>query len=296
MGINHALIFTKDAEILFDEPMGKHTTYRLGGKAKYFVTPKTQKALINLLNIASEYDIPYFVLGNGSNLLVSDKGYKGLIINTKGLNNYRITDNFLTAECGVNLNKVILSLKDRGLSGLENLYTIPSTIGGAVCMNAGAFGSQIADCLKVVCVYKDGEVRYYDKCDCDFSYRNSIFQKNNGIIFSASFILNRSSPQEILDKIKCVIEKRKNLPKERTCGSVFRNPNGDFAGRLIESLSLKGFRSGGAQISNVHANYIVASNGAKALDVYNLITYVKDRVYKEYSIKLIEEVKFLGEF
>ena len=296
MGIKDALISTKDAEILLCESMAKHTTYRLGGKAEFFATPKTQKALIALLNIAIEYNLPYFILGNGSNLLVSDNGYKGLVISTKGLNNFRITDNFLTAECGANLNKVIFSLKDKGLSGLENLYGIPSTIGGAVVMNAGAFGYQIADFLRVVSVCKDGKVKFYDKTDCDFSYRNSIFQKNNEIILSASFILKRSSKEDVLEKIKNVIEKRKNLPKERTCGSVFRNPNGDFAGRLIESLSLKGFCCGGAQISTKHANFIVAGNDAKAKDVFDLINYVKEKVYKEYSIKLIEEVKFLGEF
>lgn len=296
MGVKQALSSIPNVEILFEEPMSKHTTYRLGGKASYFIKPFSVKALKDTVRILCEYSIPYFVIGNGSNLLVSDKGFCGAVISSEKLNGYIFNDNFVTATCGANLNSVIISAKERGLTGLENLYGIPSLIGGAVYMNAGAFSSQICDNLKVVCTLSNGKLKYYDKEDCKFSYRSSIFQKNGEIILSASFTLQSSPKNEISNRIKEIINERKRLPVGKTCGCVFRNPKGLSAGKLIDGLGLKGFSSGGAYISQEHANFIVAKKGAKAKDVYNLINYVKKKVKEAYSVNLIEEVKLIGEF
>jgi len=275
-----------------------YTTFKIGGKAKYFCEAKTKKDLANAISMAKKIRLPFFILGGGSNLLVSDKGYKGLVIkilNTK----YQILNTKIVTEVGVPLSKLISLSAERSLTGMEWTVGIPGTVGGAVYGNAGSFGKSMKDIVKEVEVLdvKNLDFKIYNLKDCKFAYRESVFKKNkNLIILSTKLSLKKGRKKEIENKIKEYLKYKKQTQPLNfsSAGSIFKNPRGFFAGELIEKCGLKGKRVGGAKISEKHANFIVNFGGATSKDVKKLINLVKKSVKKKFKVVLEEEIQYLG--
>ena len=263
-------------------------SYGTGGSAKLAIFPRSTEELLVALNLVKgAYN--YVVLGGGSNVLISDKGFDGVVISTKNVNKITVKSNLLTADCGVKISSVIKEMSDNCFSGLEFLVGVPATVGGAVAMNAGCYNKCIADAVKFVTT----EVKTYSKSECEFAYRHSRFL-NGETILKVCFLMENSEEDLILEKLKAYKNARRN-PKGKTCGSVFKN-EGYFAGKIIDEVGLKGYKINGAEISKEHANFIVANEHATSKDIYDLIKTVKEKVYKEKQIELFEEVIYIGEF
>jgi UDP-N-acetylmuramate dehydrogenase len=274
-----------------------YTTFRIGGKAKYFFVAKNREQLFFAILTAEKNKLPFFILGGGSNILVSDKGFNGLIIKV-GNNNWALRKNKIFGGAGVNLSKLVNIAKENNLSGLEWAAGIPGTLGGAIYGNAGAFGVSMKDIIKSVEVFdtKKGKTVLLENQKCKFSYRDSIFKKNkNLIIISAEITLLKSSYKKITKRINEFLEYRINFQPLNfpSAGSVFKNPQRKSAGELIEKANLKGTMVGGAKISEKHANFIVNSKNAKSKDVENLINLIKKTIKKNFGIILEEEIQFL---
>ncbi len=262
--------------------------YKTGGVGKIVVYPNTVSELMYVLDILKkEYEI--FVIGGGSNLLISDKGFNGAIISTVNLDKITLKSNLLTAECGAKISSVISECHLNSLGGLEFLVGVPASVGGAVAMNAGCYNKSISDCVCYV-VTDEGT---YNASECEFGYRTSRFLKGETIL-KVCFSLTPTDYDVIEEKIKTYTGFRKN-PKGRSCGSVFKN-DGYFAGKVIDEVGLKGYKIGGAKISDSHANFILAEDGATSSDVFNLINLIKQKVYAQKQIELKEEIIYLGEF
>jgi UDP-N-acetylmuramate dehydrogenase len=295
-----------------------YTTFRIGGRAKYFFTAKKKEDLIEVIKLAKKIKLPFFILGRGSNLLVSDKGYQGLVIQIKNqklkIKNQNQKSKIIETEAGTLLSQLVNIALKNNLRGLEWAMGIPGTIGGAIWANAGAFGYSMADLVKSVEVFEITKlrIRNYKLEDCKFSYRDSIFRHNkNLIILSARLQLKKGQKKEIQKEIKEYLKYRKkkqplNLP---SAGSIFKNPQGilrkltkedEFsflpftAGQLIEKCGLKGKRIGNVRISEKHANFIVNLGEGKAKEVRKLINLIKKRVKKKFGIALEEEIQYLG--
>lgn len=297
MGFTDALKEFTQAKICFDEPMKKHTAYGIGGCARYYAEPDSLYVLNNVIALAKEYRIKYKIIGNGTNILVSDLGFDGLIISLKNLSDVYFKREEIRAMAGAKLDKLIKFASESKLTGVEALSGIPATVGGAVVMNAGAFGHNISDYLTTVETLEGGKVKVYDKSECKFGYRTSRFLGKKSVVISATFLLSHGEREIILAGIKTYSELRKSIhPLGRSCGSVFKNPKQDSAGSIIERLGLKGYSIGGAKVSNQHANFIIANTKAKAKDVYNLIQYIKKKAKETLDVELIEEVECIGDF
>lgn len=297
MNFENLLVKYFGEEVFFDYPLKNFSSYSLGGKAKYLAIPNTINTLNRLTNLCQDFAIDFKIIGNGSNILFGDKGYGGLIITTKKLKKLSVIDNKVTALLGNNLTELINYSKSNGLSGLEGLISIPATIGGAVYQNASAFNYNVSDKIYSVTALDNGKLKKYFNADCKFSYRKSVFQKNKEIILEASFILEKKDQKEIEKEIKNFIEKRKkSQPKEKSCGSVFKNGKDYFSAKLIDQAGLKGYKIGGATVSNVHANFITVEKGATASNVYALIEHVKKIVKEKFNVSLTLEVELVGEF
>ena len=274
------------------------TTYRVGGIAKLFVYPKNQDKLILLLKELKSKKIKYKILGNGSNTLFSDKEYDGVIIKLDEFNKVTFFKNTVRAEAGVNLMKLSAQAVKKGLSGLEFASGIPGTIGGAVFMNAGAYKSDMGYITKWIKVLtpKFEIIRMTNK-ELDFHYRSSFLQKHNDYICLEASLQLRKSSRELLQEI---VEDRKKRRVESqpleypSAGSVFRNPENMFAGKLIEDLGYKGYSIGGAKISDKHANFIINYNNAKSQDIKDLIDLVRNKVKDEYNVELKVEQEFVN--
>ncbi len=276
-------------ELLKNESLKKYNTYKIGGYSKYVIKPYDVSNLKKLLKYLKENNIKYIILGKGSNIILPDEDYNGVIILLDKINNIEIENNIVTSYAGVTLNKLITDTINNNLCGLENLYGIPGTLGGAIIGNAGCNGSTISDNLISVTYLENNELKEISKENCDFKYRNSIFKGDkNKIVISAKFKLNNGNKEELISIIKEKLIKRKNSqPLEYpNAGSVFKNPENDYAGRLIEGVGLKGFNIGGAFISDKHANFIINKNNATKKDIVDLINLIQDKVEKNYNIKL----------
>lgn len=295
-----------DADILLDEPMSKHTTYRIGGSAKYYIVVNTVEALRCVIRSCSRSGIDHYIVGKGANLLVSDAGYDGaVIVLGREFRTYNIdaTTCRLTCGCGVVLGRLVTECYANGLSGLEFAVGVPGTIGGALAMNAGSATDYIGDAVRLVTFVQDdseARVKTVNKSEINWEYRNSNLD-NFGIAIEADLKLRRGNAGEIRANMDEYMQRRKDcqplsLP---SCGSVFKNPITDAgeklsAGKLIDECGLRGRRIGGACISNIHANFIVNDEGASASDVKNLIELAKSEVKNKFNIDLICEVRFLG--
>ncbi len=285
--------------VLCNESMKKHTTYRIGGTVDYFIYPKNELALTRILQILQEENIPYHVLGRGSNILCSDAHFHGAIINLdRTLNDFFFEeDGVLLAQAGCSIINLSVEAMKRSMSGLEFASGIPGSIGGALYMNAGAYKANIASLLKGVYVWKNGCTEWMNPKDLDYDYRHSIFQKHKDwLILGACFQLNKGDRKEIEALMDSRRQRRMDAqPLNMPCaGSVFRNPESVPAWKLIEQLGLRGYEIGGAQVSLKHANFIVNKNGeAKAKDVLDLISLIQTKAKEEYGIDLITEVEHL---
>lgn len=292
-----ALFEITNAKIYLDESMRRRTGYGVGGCARYYAEIDSLYSLNCIINLAKEHKVKYKIIGNGTNILVSDLGFNGILIDTKNLNDIFFKREQVKAMAGAKIEKLIRFALDNKLSGLEALSGIPATVGGAVVMNAGAFGKNVSDCITTVETLSDGKIKIYDKQDCKFGYRKSRFLGKKEVVISATFSLENKERETISDSIKSYLNLRRSIqPSGRSCGSVFRNPKPFSAGALIEKAGLKGYKVGGAIVSDKHANFIITSSKATAKDVYILINTIKQKVKDAFGIELIEEVECVGEF
>jgi len=283
----------------FDEPLAKHTTFGIGGPADCMVFPETREELSKLLKYAYQKKISAIFIGSGSNILVWDKGFDGIVISLKkSFKNLTIKRNSqIIVESGVMLGTMVKQAMAAEIGGLESLIGVPGTVGGALIMNAGAFGSEISkyfEAAKTMTI--EGDIKSYKKGEIEFSYRHSTFPKNE-ILLEATFQCKRGKPAEILKDRKVASDGRKsNQPlKFRSAGSIFKNPSDSLAaGYLIDKTGLKGTERGGAAISEKHANFIVNMGDATAADVLYLIKLAKKYVAKKFHINLELEVKLIG--
>ena len=289
-------ILTED-ELRFNEPLSRWTTWKVGGPAEYLVFPSTVEKVAWIIKTAKAHNIPIVVLGNGSNVLVKDKGIKGIVINTSKLEKVEVNGTCIFAEAGVTMPYLAKHALQNNLTGLEFSVGIPASLGGAILMNAGAWGKSIGEVIKEVkIVDMEGEVKNLSKDDMVFKYRESSFQRGAQVIVGGSLELAQGDPIKIKNLMN--LHQKSRLEKQPlrlpNAGSVFKNPEGYAAGYLIESVGLKGFSIGGAQISDKHANFIVNTGNATAEDILNLMERTIHCVESFYGIHLEPEVSILG--
>ena len=273
------------------------TSFQIGGKADFFCQPMDKDNLASLQQFAIAERIPFFVIGGGSNILISDSGVKGIVILLKAFNKIKIKDSLVYAEAGVKLGHLLKVCAENGLSGLEFLAGIPGTVGGIIATNAGAFGLDTASKVKAVEMIKqNGRSVTVNTEDLSFSYRRGCVSDYE-IITEAVFELELEQPEKIKERMHLLMEKKlASQPiREKSAGSVFKNPEGNYAGKLIEAVGLKGVGKGHAKISPVHANFIVNCGGAKAKDVIYLMDTAMERVFKHFAIKLEPEIRIVGD-
>ena len=292
-------ILTED-NILLEEPMKKHTTFRIGGPAKYYVMPQTREQVKDIIECCKESDMPYYILGNGSNLLVSDKGYEGVVIQIfKNMNEILVEGNVIKAQAGALLSTIAARALDAGLSGFECLAGIPGTLGGACVMNAGAYGGEMKDVLEEVLVLtEDGEFLTIPKEELELGYRTSIIAKKNYVVLEAVMRLEEGDKGVIKARMDELKEQRvtKQPLEYPSAGSTFKRPVGYFAGKLIQDAGLRGFQVGGAQVSEKHCGFVINKEEATAADVAELMRQVSLKVEEQFGVPLEAEVKRLGEF
>lgn len=281
-----------------NEPMNLHTTFKIGGPADFFSEPQDVTELKNIINLCKSENMPYMILGNGSNMLVSDKGIDGVVISMEdNFQNLHIEGNTVIADAGILLSTLSKRVYEKELTGMEFASGIPGTLGGAVYMNAGAYGGEMKDIVKTVTFIEcDGNVVSYTADKLEFGYRKSCFSNTDRIILSVCIELKRGKKEEIKAMMADFTERRttKQPISMPSAGSVFKRPEGYFAGTLIENAGLKGYSIGGAEVSEKHAGFIVNKGDATAEDVISLIEYIKQTVYEKYNVMLEPEVKITG--
>lgn len=283
-------------ELIENVDLKNYNTYKIGGKAKFVIKPYDIKCLRKLINYLKEKNIKYLVLGKGSNVILPDKDFNGVLILLDNLNKININNNIVEAEAGIILTQFVNNVVKSNLGGLENLYGIPGTLGGAIHGNAGCYGNTISDYLVSVTYLENDKIKTIDKEKCDFEYRDCIFKHDkNKIILSAKFELFELNKNDMLNKIKENLLKRKNSqPLEYpNAGSVFRNPENDSAGRLIEGVGLKNININDAFVSRKHANFIINKGNATSEDIRELIKLIKDKIKEEHNIELILEQEII---
>jgi len=276
-------------EVLYDEDLKKYNTYKIGGKCKYVIKPFDINSLIELIKYLKDEGIKYIVLGKGSNVILPDENYDGAIILLEKINKIMFNNNTVEVEAGCTLNSFIEQVIKHNMKGVEKFYGIPGTVGGAVLQNAGCFGSTICDNILSVTYLENNKLYEVKKIDCLFDYRSSIFKiDKNKIIVKCKFILSAGNPQEMRKTIKEHMQKRIDTqPLEYpNAGSVFRNPIGYYAGKIIEDNNLKNYNINDAYVSLKHANFIINKGNATSKDICELIKYIQDKVYINDKIEL----------
>ena len=286
--------------ILLEEPMHKHTTFRVGGPAEVFVTVENKEQLEKIIKYLNLVERPYFILGNGSNLLVGDKGYRGVIIRLGGeFNTLKTEGTLLTAGASVLLSAAARAAMENGLTGMEFASGIPGSIGGGVKMNAGAYDGEMRQIVESVQVmYKDGSILDLDNETMEFGYRNSVIKNRPYVVLQVSLRLQPGNREEILARMNEIAARRKEKqPLEfASAGSAFKRPEGYFAGKLIMDSGLRGARIGGAQISEKHCGFVINDGTATAADIAELIQEVSETVKEKFGVTLEPEVILLGDF
>ena len=289
------------AAVSVDEPMSAHTTFRAGGKASCFAEP-TEKELAELMSFVTAEGLPYFILGNGSNVLFSDAGYDGLVISIgKNMAQIRTDGGAITAGAGALLSSVAAEALRQGLTGLEFASGIPGSVGGGVFMNAGAYGGELKDVIsRVTALTPAGEKKTYRTEELDFSYRHSIFtaEAAGEIVLSADFSLKEGDPDRIRETMQDLnARRREKQPLEfPSAGSTFKRPEGHFAGKLIQEAGLMGYAVGDAMVSTKHAGFVVNTGKASASDIYAVICHVQETVLEMSGVRLEPEVRLIGDF
>ena len=285
--------------VKIDEFMRDHTQMKVGGPADLYYEAKSANDILEAVKAAIETEVPYLVLGNGANVLVSDHGIRGLVIGNKADNLKFLNHGFVEVESGVDNTELIKDAKSRNLLGTERLLKVPGTVGGAVYMNAGDTGKKnfFGDLVvSVEVIDKQGSTKKLTQEECEFGYRSSRFQKSGEVILKAKIQLKESSREEIESAAKDILIRKMHHPAGATVGSTFRNPDYDHAGKLIEGCGLKGKKIGGAKISEKHANFIINEGDATAADVKALIDLMKKSVREKNNIDLQEEVRYVGDW
>ncbi|MFC2340681.1 MAG: UDP-N-acetylmuramate dehydrogenase, partial [Olsenella sp.] len=287
-----------DDNVALDEPMSKHTSFRIGGPADLFVTPDDIDELRDVIAACKAAGVPHFVLGCGSDLLVADEGYRGVIVScTKGLVNVAIDGETMACQAGVPLREASEMACELGLSGLEFACGIPGSVGGACFMNAGAYGGCVADVLESVrCLMPDGTQQSLPVEELALGYRASRVRDEGLVVLSATFRLHEGDQDDIRARMDDFTQRRrKKQPLELpSAGSTFKRPEGHFAGKLISDAGLKGYAHGGASVSTKHAGFVVNNGGATAADVHAVIRHVQDEVERQFGVRLEPELRFLG--
>lgn len=287
--------------VLTDEPMSRHTTFKIGGPADCFVMPSTVQEAVAVIKTVKTCGVPLTLLGNGSNLLVMDKGIRGVVLNLSE----RFTKieageapDTIKVQCGAATTDVSKFAGAKSLTGLEFAVGIPGSIGGCIFMNAGAYDGEMKNVIKsVTAVSPDGEIKHFTNEEADFGYRHSAFQDNGDLILEAELQLSKGDAAQISARMADLTERRESKqPLEMpSAGSTFKRPKGYFAGTLIDQTGLKGLTVGGAQVSKKHAGFVVNIGGATAQDVLDLIAEVQKRVYAAHGVMLYPEVRMIGE-
>lgn len=286
--------------ILFNEPMSRHTTFRVGGDAACMVLIEQEEELIKLIPYLNQIGQNYFILGNGSNLLVGDKGYQGIVIKLgDGMNRITVEGNHIRVQAGALLSQTAAAARDAGLSGMEFAAGIPGSVGGGVVMNAGAYDGemkQITESVKVM--DKEGKILILDNDTMEFGYRTSIIKNRPFIVLEVVLRMQSGEKEEIQAKMDDLAARRKSKQPLHypSAGSTFKRPEGYFAGKLIMDAGMRGYRIGGAQVSDMHCGFIVNTGQATAADIKEVIEEVQERVRERFHVNLEPEVIFLGDF
>lgn len=287
------------ATVVADEPMSAHTTFRIGGAADIFASVSSEKEISELIKLANKENVPYMVMGNGSNMLVGDRGIRGLVIHLgRNFSTVKADGNVIYAQAGALMSSIAAAAARASLTGFETLAGIPGTLGGALYMNAGAYGGEIGAVVRNVrYIDENGEIYSVSGSECCFGYRTSIFSKGKKYIVSAELELKTGDEKEIRAAMADYSARRseKQPLSMPSAGSTFKRPEGYFAGRLIEDAGLKGYSVGGAQVSEKHAGFVVNKGGATAEDVLKLIEHIQNTVYEKNGVKLEPEVRLIGE-
>ena len=289
-----------DVEIKENEPLSLHSTFKIGGPARYFALPATEEQFISVMRALRVSNERYIIIGNGSNILFSDHGFNGVVISTCSMKDVSADGNKITALCGASVIKTAIEAQKNSLSGLEFAYGIPGTIGGCISMNAGAYGGQMSDVVLETKCYDINNDRMFSLTakQQDFGYRHTIFTDHpEYVVISSTFELAPDDPADIQARMSDYMSRRQDKqPLEfPSAGSVFKRPEGYFAGKLIEDCDLKGFSVGGAQVSEKHAGFIINRGGATANDVSDLIEHIKKTVFDRFGVMLECEVKLVGD-
>ena len=286
--------------IVKDEPMSRHTTFRCGGPATLFLRPGSEDELVRVVSLLKDKGHPYMLLGNGSNLLVSDKGYEGVVISLERLSELSLEgETSIRAQAGVLNSRIASFARENSLAGFEFAAGIPGTIGGAMIMNAGAYGGEMKlITTSVRAMTPDGEVKELTAEDCDFGYRTSALKREGYVVLSALLQLQKGNEKEITDLMtELALKRKEKQPLEYpSAGSTFKRPEGYFAGKLIQDAGLKGFSVGDAAVSEKHCGFVINKGQATSADIYKLIREVQKKVFEDSGVTLEPEVIMVGEF
>ena len=285
--------------ILINEPMKKHTSFRIGGPADIMVLPASEEEIIHALKVCKDTSVPFFIMGNGSNLLVRDKGIRGVVIKiSENYSKIEVNGTNIKAQSGVLLSTLSRAAVRNSLKGLEFASGIPGTLGGAITMNAGAYGGEMKDVVASVrCIDSNGKIHILQKEDMNFGYRTSRIQTTDLIVSEVNMELEYGDQQESLDLMADLARRRREKQPLAypSAGSTFKRPVGYYAGKLIQDCGLKGLRIGDAQISELHAGFIINLGNATAQNVIDLINKVQEVIYDKYGVKMVPEVRIVGE-
>lgn len=285
--------------IIEDEMMNKHTTFKVGGPADLYVIPRSEEELVYAIEVCKSENVPYYVIGNGSNLLVTDKGFRGVIIEVyRQMSDITVEGNCITAYAGALLSKIANTALEHGLTGLEFAHGIPGTLGGAVTMNAGAYDGEMKQVLESATVIDDkGQVRTLSADELELEYRKSIISRLGYTVIKATMCLEGSDKEVISAKMKELMQRRRDKqPLEYpSAGSTFKRPVGHFAGKLIMDAGLRGYQLGGAQVSEKHCGFVINKDHATCQDILDLIHYIQEEVKSKFDVQIEPEVKMIGE-
>lgn len=284
--------------IKLDELMKKHTTFKVGGPADILVYPSTYEMVKKVIAACKANNVEYFLMGNGSNLIVKDGGFRGVVIKVDHLNEIKVSDSFVTAQCGAVLSSVAKAALENSLTGLEFASGIPGYIGGAVAMNAGAYGGEMSHVLeKVLVINNENNIIELTIDELELGYRTSAILKYGYIVLETTMRLTQGDKDEIKTRMnELAVQRRTKQPLEYpSAGSTFKRPVGYFAGKLIQDAGLRGASVGGAQVSEKHSGFVINTGDATASDILNLIKHVQDEVYKQFGVELHTEVRIIGE-
>ncbi len=288
-----------EQNVLRNEPMSRHTTFRIGGPADYFVTPTDKEEIKKIIKFCREAQIPFYVIGNGSNLLVGDRGYRGVIIQIfKQMSKIDVDGEQIAAQAGALLSKVASAALDASLTGFEFASGIPGTLGGALRMNAGAYGGEMKQVVRSADVLTpDGEIITLTVDELGMGYRTSVISKNDYVVIDAILQLKKGNQEEIQAQMADLRERRvsKQPLEYGSAGSTFKRPEGYFAGKLIDDAGLRGFRVGDAQVSEKHCGFVINRGNATAAEVLELMRIVTERVEEKFGVRLQPEVRCIGE-